>query len=426
MLDKIKGGLFGVAIGDALGGTTEFMTKEEIQEKYGRVTEIIGGGIWALKPGETTDDTAIMIAVLKGIMANSNNPIEEIGKQFLYWEKTNPKDIGITTRTVFENYEGDWFKAAAETHYKLDGRSAGNGSLMRCLPVVLAYSDKTKIDEISVLQSKITHYDDLASEACVIYNRIARRLLEGEYLQSAIKAEIKDTRYDSNFDEEPDCAPDGYVVHTLKWVLFWLMNCETFEEVVIGATNMGHDSDTVAAIAGGLKGLEVGFSNLPEMYCEKLVERHNLEVLAEVLFEIRDENTELLKERSKTNLLELETQTNQLYKWIEQESQSVEKATIMDSIKKNIYLCRITLHEENPEYDKELNTWCQLEQSYRRSRRLLDLGAPTLLILHELDWLLIMIDHMNKRFQGIEHYFTDEQLQELESLALVDWIFERE
>ena len=210
MLDKIKGELFGVAIGDALGATTEFMMKEEIIEKYGSVTEIIGGGCWELEPGETTDDTDMTIAVIKGLIANTDHPIEEIGKQFLLWARTDPKDIGITIRTVFENCQGDWYKAAEETHHELNGRSAGNGSLMRCLPIALAYSDKKIIEEISILQSKMTHYDDLASEACVIYNRIAGRLLNGEKLHTAIHSEIENTRYEENYKAEPDCQPDGF------------------------------------------------------------------------------------------------------------------------------------------------------------------------------------------------------------------------
>ncbi|MFJ8236367.1 ADP-ribosylglycohydrolase family protein [Ureibacillus sp. NPDC094379] len=239
MLDKIQGGLIGVAVGDALGATTEFMTKEEIKAQYGKVTEIMGGGVWGLAQGETTDDTAMTLAVVKGIMANPNDPIEEIGKEFLLWEKTDPVDIGITIRTVFGNYQGDWFQAAEEAHDQLGGLSAGNGTLMRCLPIALAYSEQTKIDEISATQSKMTHYDDLASEACVIYNRIAKRLLEGEPLHQAIQTEIKHTKYESHYTEEPDCPPDGYVVHTMKWVLYWLLNSETFEEVVVGATKFG-------------------------------------------------------------------------------------------------------------------------------------------------------------------------------------------
>ncbi|RAK20382.1 ADP-ribosylglycohydrolase [Anoxybacillus vitaminiphilus] len=90
MLDRIKGGLFGVAIGDALGATTEFMSAEEIRGTYGKVTDIIGGGWLDLLPGEVTDDTAMTIAVAKGIIRNKENPIAAIGEEFLKWYKTNP------------------------------------------------------------------------------------------------------------------------------------------------------------------------------------------------------------------------------------------------------------------------------------------------------------------------------------------------
>lgn len=288
MLDKIKGGLFGVAIGDALGGTTEFMTPKEIERKYGRVTEIVGGGCWDLEPGETTDDTAMTIAVAKGIISNPDNPIKEIGKYFLEWEKTKPKDIGITIRSVFQNYNGDWLSAAKETHFQLGGKSAGNGSLMRCLPVSLAYKDKVKLEEITITQSEMTHYDGLASEACLIYNNIARRLLKGDDLSESIWDEIKNTKYDSAYDREPDCEPDGFVVHSMKWILFWLLNSKTFEEVVVGATNMGNDSDTIAAIAGGLKGIEVGYDQLPPKYKEKLLVGDRLLSLSVDIFRVRE------------------------------------------------------------------------------------------------------------------------------------------
>jgi len=112
MLDKIEGSLFGMAVGDALDGTTEFMSEHEIKKCYGRINEIIGGGCWNLKPGETTDDTDMTICVLKGIIANPQNPIAEIGKEFLRWWESDPKDIGITVQTAFNCYQGDWFQAA--------------------------------------------------------------------------------------------------------------------------------------------------------------------------------------------------------------------------------------------------------------------------------------------------------------------------
>ncbi len=95
--DKVRGALYGVAIGDALGGPLEFMNAEQIKQKYGgRVTEMVGGGWLSLTPGETTDDTAMTLAVCEGIMENPTAPIEPVGRRFIEWVNTAPKDIGMT------------------------------------------------------------------------------------------------------------------------------------------------------------------------------------------------------------------------------------------------------------------------------------------------------------------------------------------
>ncbi|WP_232223950.1 ADP-ribosylglycohydrolase family protein [Anoxybacteroides tepidamans] len=251
MLDKIKGGLFGLAIGDAMGATTEFMNAMEIQIKYGKVTNIIGGGWLNLPLGEVTDDTAMTVAVAKGVIKNKENPISEIGEEFLKWYAANPPDVGNIIRTVLSLYDGNWFAAAAQACQNLGGRCAGNGSLMRCLPIALAYADQNKMEEVTYLHSKMTHDDDEAAEACLIYNRIALRVLNGESLYAAIENEITGTIYEAILKHKPDCPPSGYVVHTMNWVLHWLLRYDSFEDVVIGAVNMGGDSDTIAAIAGG-------------------------------------------------------------------------------------------------------------------------------------------------------------------------------
>ncbi|AMQ20535.1 ADP-ribosylglycohydrolase family protein [Geobacillus sp. JS12] len=201
MLDKIKGGLFGLAIGDALGAITEFMSTAEIQKKYGEVTDIIGGGWLNLSPGEVTDDTAMTIAVAKGIIKNKENPLPEIGEEFLKWYETDPPDVGTIIRTVLSLYDGNWFDAAYRACRKLNGKCAGNGSLMHCLPIALAYTDKKRMEEITYLHSKMTHYDDQAAEACQIYNRIALRVLNGEELQASIEKEITNTIYQSIYPE---------------------------------------------------------------------------------------------------------------------------------------------------------------------------------------------------------------------------------
>jgi ADP-ribosyl-[dinitrogen reductase] hydrolase len=286
LLDKIKGALFGLAIGDALGGTTEFLTKKEIQKKYGMVKEIIGGGVWSLEKGETTDDTAMTLAVARGVLKNPDDPIEAIGEEFLKWYHSNPKDIGNIIRVVMGLHKGNWFETAKIAHNQYLGKmSAGNGSLMRCLPVALAYQDINKVEEITRNQSKMTHYDSLADEACIIYNRIAYHVLHGKELKDAIRDEIKGTSYEKALSgEEPACQPSGFVGDTMHWVLYWLINRDSYADVVVGAANEGYDSDTVAAIAGGLAGLACGYEALPKEYYESLLNKQELDEISVQLY----------------------------------------------------------------------------------------------------------------------------------------------
>ncbi|WP_199478443.1 ADP-ribosylglycohydrolase family protein [Peribacillus saganii] len=280
MLNKIKGALFGFAIGDALGGTTEFLTKDEIKKRYGYVKEIIGGGCWNLAKGETTDDTAMTLAVARGILKNPAEAVEAIGEEFLKWYASGPKDVGIIISTVLRHFnDGNWFETAKKAHYEYLGEmTAGNGSLMRCLPIALAYKDIEEVEAITRKQSKMTHYDSKADEACIIYNRVAYHVLHGKDLKEAIRDEIKGTIYDLALNgETPTCPPSGFVVHTMHWVLYWLLNSDSYLDVVIGATNEGDDSDTIAAIAGGLAGLACGYDRLPREYVDVLLEKDEIE-----------------------------------------------------------------------------------------------------------------------------------------------------
>jgi ADP-ribosyl-[dinitrogen reductase] hydrolase len=285
MLNKIKGALFGLAIGDALGGTTEFLTKAEIKRKYGLIKEIVGGGVWNLQKGETTDDTAMTLAVARGILQDPLNPVPAMGEEFLKWYAAKPKDVGFIIETVLRTYNGDWFATAKKAHDQyLNERSAGNGSLMRCLPVALAYNDRAEVDAITRKQSKMTHFDSLADEACILYNRMAFSVRHGKELKTAIKDEIVGTMYESALTgKQPSCPPDGFVVNTMHWVLYWLLTSDTYLEVVVGAANEGNDSDTVAAIAGGLAGLACGFEELPQEYCEVLVKKEEITRVAKEL-----------------------------------------------------------------------------------------------------------------------------------------------
>ena len=92
-INKIKGALYGAIIGDALGAPLEFMPQEQIKAQFGKVTEMIGGGWLQVQPGEGTDETALLLATAYGIMKNPENPFAEIGKNFIKWAISRPKDI---------------------------------------------------------------------------------------------------------------------------------------------------------------------------------------------------------------------------------------------------------------------------------------------------------------------------------------------
>lgn len=285
--DRIRGGLYGAAAGDALGGTTEFMSPGEIRAKHGWLTEMIGGGVWNLTPGEVTDDTMMTLCVAEGILEAPQDPFQAIGMRFLAWYASNPKDTGNIIRHVFGVYAGDWFDAARKTHDDFGGKSAGNGSLMRCLPAALAYADPVMMEQVTRLQSQMTHHDPMAAEACVLYNRIAHRLLRGELLEAAMRDVLAGTPYADALEGEPSCEPTGYVADTFRWVIHHLLAGTDYADVVQRAANRGGDSDTVAAIAGGLAGIHYGYDGIPARYREAILIRERLDAAAEGLLTLR-------------------------------------------------------------------------------------------------------------------------------------------
>lgn len=289
--DKIKGGLFGVAAGDALGGTTEFMSAAQVKAAYGFLTQIIGGGVWGLAPGEVTDDTMMTLCVAEGILENPAEPMGVIGRRFQEWYAGGPKDVGNIIRQVLERYEGNWYEAAFVAHLDL-GQSAGNGSLMRCLPAALAYSSWEQVEQVSRLQSRMTHYDERCDEACILYNRMAWRLLQGEELGAVIRQVVAGTDYAVGLSTEPICSPSGFVVDTFRWVLYLLLDSASFAETIQRAANLGGDSDTIGAIAGGLAGVYYGYAAIPGQYREAILIKERLSAAAEALFLLRQGGAE--------------------------------------------------------------------------------------------------------------------------------------
>lgn len=279
--DRIKGALYGVAVGDCLGAPVEFMTVYQIQDTYGIVTEIMGGGWLGAHAGEGTDDTAMTLAVAEGLMKTGplDDPVEKIGAEFIRWFYDAPIGAGAAcARSIaYASKNGrvkapkrsTWLKAAEKAHYDLGGRSGGNGSLMRTLPVALFTKAPMKLAEDV---SQMTHYDTDAAIACMLYCLLVGKLIRGYGMQRALDRVTSNTEY--RLSTRPDAVfspnPSGYVKDSFNTALWAASRERSFEDVLIATVKLGGDADTTGAIAGGIAGAAYGYSAIPDRWIKAL------------------------------------------------------------------------------------------------------------------------------------------------------------
>ena len=272
--DRISGGLLGVAAGDAVGATLEFMTASQIRSRFGVHREIIGGGPFRWKPGQGTDDTDLTWAVLASYL-DEPYTLEQVADNMLDWFHKGPRDIGGATSQALGrlNRTGDP-RASGNT----GERSCGNGSLMRCIPTALARPDAAIRRQELIEISAVTHAHIRCTDSCVAYGEIANALLEGVEAPDALAAartldlhpEVRGA-----LDIDPALPVDrlrtsGYVIDSLGCAVWAIQQDATFEDVIVALVNRGHDTDTTGAIAGGLMGTLLGAAAIPIRWREKL------------------------------------------------------------------------------------------------------------------------------------------------------------
>lgn len=276
--NKIFGALFGVAAGDGLGAPLEFMSAAEIARKHGTVKDMIGGGWLSVEPGEVTDDTQMTIAVAQAIAEHPENPEPYAGRNFIKWANGGPKDIGGTCSSSIGNarrmkvkenlalasYEM-WAAASAKTAEQNGHRSAGNGALMRTVYPGLYYPDTDRAVGVADRMGRLTHWDDLSAEACILYTKMLECMIKenkptAERWQDAERI-LDGTQYDDIWPD--DVKPTGFVVDSFKCALWCIKRTETFEDAVVMAVNLGGDADTIGAITGGLAGALYGYDAIP-------------------------------------------------------------------------------------------------------------------------------------------------------------------
>ena len=275
LLDRCLGAYLGLALGDALGATVEFMTPREIRQQFARQgglhRHIVGGGWLKLRPGQVTDDTTMSLALGEALLLGhrSGRPWDTtlVADGFVAWWRGRPVDCGNTCRRGIQRYLRDGSLAGPEQ----DG-DGGNGALMRLLPAAIAtLGDDALFERVALAQARVTHHHRLSDAAVLGIGRLLRALLRGADaagLQAGIDAWVAEW---PAFRHRPyPGRASGYVVDTVQTVLHALTTQPDFEHAVLCAVNQGDDADTTGALTGMLAGAQGGAAALPPHWLRRL------------------------------------------------------------------------------------------------------------------------------------------------------------
>jgi ADP-ribosyl-[dinitrogen reductase] hydrolase len=294
----IHSGIIGLAVGDALGVPVEFISRAFLDQKP--VTDMIGFGTHHQLQGTWSDDTSLTLCLCDALTEEKCS-LEKVGEKFIHWlqfglwtARGDVFDIGITTRHSIHRL----MNGMSPLHSGSFGEHEnGNGSLMRILPLLFYIHDKHinfRFDTTRLI-SGITHGHIRSVVACFYYLEFARYIFLGKdkywayqtlkndlitFLHSfSIDAEeldifnslLKDNIFDKTRNE---IKSSGYVIHTLEASIWCILTTEDYSDAVLLAVNLGEDTDTTAAVTGGLAGLLYGLESIPAEWRHRLA-RYN-------------------------------------------------------------------------------------------------------------------------------------------------------
>jgi ADP-ribosyl-[dinitrogen reductase] hydrolase len=287
LLDRAQGAYVGLAVGDALGATVEFMTPAEIREQYGVHRTIVGGGWLKLRKGHVTDDTSMSIFLGRSIIDKTAIDAVAIAESFSDWMRSKPVDIGHTVRRGIIHFRHTGIPEVPLSEY--DG---GNGVCMRTLPIALVTLGETpsKIQQLSRIHAHITHNNPLSDAGTEsIIHMIQCALRGGTLADVEILARNLTESYPLfNYLCRRRENPSGFIVETLQAVFQSLFDYPGFERTMIDVVNRGGDADTTGAILGMVAGALYGLSSIPIQWQESLEQGVYKECLsqAEMLLEM--------------------------------------------------------------------------------------------------------------------------------------------
>ncbi|MFF8634311.1 ADP-ribosylglycohydrolase family protein [Streptomyces pilosus] len=280
-IERALGAVVGSAVGDALGAPFEFGPEGAFSARFpaaGHGGEMCGGGGW--DPGEATDDTQMAVLVAESLLECGGLDLPDVFRRFRRWAAADPKDIGLQTEAVLSS--GDPWDLAAALHFQTSQRGAGNGALMRAAPSAVYFAPLGRDATMDAARrlAALTHGDRAAWEGTAVFHELVRVALAGED-PLAVVADTLDAVHPDHRDRyatvlAPDWQPDlatecnGAVWPCLGSALWALRTTNGYEDAVRAAIDLGGDTDTVAAVTGGLAGAVHGVDAIPARWTEPL------------------------------------------------------------------------------------------------------------------------------------------------------------
>lgn len=304
--EKLYGGIFGFVIGDLLGVPVEFSSRQE--RDADPIKELRAYGTYHQPFGSWSDDSSftlcLMDAMIKdNIVVELKNNMIDCYKKGLFTPRGQLFDIGISTGNAINNMMRGINPIECGGVEENDN---GNGSLMRVLPLAFVRDRYGSQEYVRLIEdvSSVTHGHNRSKLACVIYVLFASNLYRGmekeEALDSAIRIVVDEQRerYKSELEhykfvcnkkviglDRMQIKSTGYVVDTLEAAVWSFFNSKSYKEVVLNAVNLGGDTDTIAAVAGGLAGIYYGFKGVPNLWIQNVIEKEKIADLCDKLFE---------------------------------------------------------------------------------------------------------------------------------------------
>jgi ADP-ribosyl-[dinitrogen reductase] hydrolase len=287
-IDRACGVLLATAAGDALGAPYEFEPARGPEKDVA----MVGGGYFRWQPGEWTDDTSMAIAIAEiaatGVDLREESAQDDIVERWYGWSRSAP-DVGNQTRTVLGSVgaRGGWAASALAVSRRIherNGHTGGNGALMRTAPVALAFlHDEDALVVAARTISELTHFDPDAGDACVLWCCAIRHAVLTRELDVRIGMRHLDADRQRFWSDRLDLAEvtpardipnNGWVVSALLAAWSAIVATDTAEGLpaehlrrgLDAAVRAGNDTDTVAAIAGGLLGATYGASAVPAQW----------------------------------------------------------------------------------------------------------------------------------------------------------------